>query len=84
MFLQNDPNPANSSTVIRYFIPENIRSPHIDVYSANGQLISSNNISKKGTGSITLSKANLSKGTYVCRLIADSQPVASKKLIWNR
>jgi trimeric autotransporter adhesin len=81
---QNEPNPFDQSTVIRYFIPENASSALIKFYSGTGQEVHSVELSPNGNGQITLSHQRFASGTYVYQLFVDGQPIASRKLVLNR
>jgi hypothetical protein len=81
---QNEPNPTDGSTVIRYYIPQVAASAQIKVVTANGQEIQSFEIAERGEGQLTLAAGTLASGTYVYRLIVDAKAVASKKLVMTR
>ena len=70
---QNYPNPFNPSTVIGFSLPQ---ADHVklEVYTANGQLISTlvNETRSAGQHEVRFDASNLSSGVYIYRVITGS------------
>lgn len=78
---QNQPNPTNGSTVIRYYLPQEVSSAHLKVYSMDGREVYSVRLNGRGEGQVQLSGREFASGLYVYHLFTDGQSVASKKLV---
>jgi len=79
---QNEPNPFNNTTTIRYFINNSFNNSTIEVYDDKAQLVQSFNLSTfSGQGSIEFNTSNLKKGTYSYSLKEDGKIIQTKKLL---
>jgi hypothetical protein len=78
---QNVPNPFGSSTIIRYYIPENYSSAAIVITNNAGQIVKSFPINQKGNGQLTLEGMNLASGLYNYTLYLNGKPSATKQLV---
>jgi hypothetical protein len=78
---QNEPNPFDHSTVIRYDLPASVSSASIYVFDLQGKLLKSIPIEQKGSGSIEIKGSELTPGMYIYTLIADGKEIESKKMI---
>ena len=76
---QNEPNPFNQSTQIRYFLPGEVQSAFIYLFNMQGTLIKS--LAANAAGSLTIEAAELAPGMYIYSLIADGKEVDSKRMI---
>jgi trimeric autotransporter adhesin len=81
---QNDPNPTDGTTVIRYYLPQYAASAQLKVYSLKGQEVYSVELTQKGNGQVQLSGREFASGMYVYHLMMDGQSVASKKLVLEK
>lgn len=81
---QNEPNPTDGSTVIRYVVPREAVSAQLKVYSLTGQQVQSIELTEKGSGQVQLSARQLAAGEYIYHLFVDGQSVASKKLLLRK
>jgi len=81
---QNEPNPTEGSTVIRYFLPRQITSAQLKVYSLTGVEVQAVALTQKGQGQVTLSVSQLAAGEYVYHLLVDGQSIAFKKLLLQK
>ena len=82
---QNEPNPFNGSTVIRYFIPENnIGSAYVGFYDMYGKEIKKLEITEKGFGKIEASTENLASGIYSYSIVVDGKTVETKKMLKSK
>jgi hypothetical protein len=79
---QNIPNPFNSITNIKYFIPVKYNSAKIVVTSALGQVIYDFPLTTFGQeGSLDLSKSNLESAIYYYTLYVDGKKIDTKRLV---
>ncbi len=78
---QNVPNPFAESTVITYFIPDNINYAQIVFTDNYGRIMKTVDIKTSGAGMIKVYAANLSSGTYTYSLMVDGKVVESKKMM---
>ncbi len=78
---QNVPNPFAESTVITYFIPDNINYAQIIFTDNYGRIMKTVDIKISGAGMIKVYAANLSSGTYTYSLMVDGKVVETKKMM---
>lgn len=79
--LQNEPNPFSGETVVKYTLPENIKTANMIVYDLSGKQIASLPISERGSSSITLTSEKLAAGIYIYSIVADNKIVDSKRMV---
>jgi hypothetical protein len=78
---QNQPNPFNGTTILRYYLPEAATSAKIVITTVNGQLLKSIALNGTGKGQVTLSANTLSNGSYIYSLWVNDQKVDSKQML---
>jgi hypothetical protein len=78
---QNVPNPFAESTVINYFIPENIKFAQMIFTDNFGRIMKTVDITASGNGLIKVYASNLSSGIYTYSLVVDGKVVDSKKMV---
>ncbi len=78
---QNEPNPFGESTVIRYFVPENIQNVVVVFYDEFGREINRAQVQQNGYGSLQISSANLANGIYSYSIMANGQVVDTKRML---
>ena len=81
---QNEPNPTDGTTLIRYRIPRQVSQAQIKLYSLKGEELKSFPLSQRGEGQLSLDTTTLPEGIYLYRLIIDGKPIDAKKLLLNR
>jgi hypothetical protein len=81
---QNAPNPTEGTTVIGYFLPKEVVSAQLKIYSVTGVEVQSIELEERGKGQVSVSVGKLAAGQYIYHLLVDGQSVASKKLLLNR
>lgn len=81
---QNQPNPFYQKTVVKYFIPANIKTAKIQVTAADGKVLSILNLSEKGKGQATIDTATYPAGTYYYSLILDGQVFETNQMLMMR
>ncbi|MBW8049724.1 MAG: T9SS type A sorting domain-containing protein [Cytophagales bacterium] len=80
---QNDPNPFKESTIIRYFIPDNVNNAQLMIYDLTGKFIKEVPI-EKGFGSIEVFASDLSSGIYSYSIVADGEVIDKKKMVLTK
>lgn len=78
---QNEPNPFNSSTIIRYYLPAQVGQAALHIFDLQGKLIKTLPLSEKGNASVTIKSNELQPGMYIYSLIADGKEIDTKKMI---
>lgn len=81
---QNEPNPFDGSTVIRYFVPENVSNAAVGFYDMYGKEIKKLELNEKGFGKIEVNTENLAAGIYSYSIIVDDKTVDTKKMVRNK
>jgi hypothetical protein len=81
VLLQNYPNPFDESTVVYYFIPENVMDAKITFTDAKGNVIKTVTIQNRGEGSLNVFAPDLRKGIYTYSIVADGRLIDSKQMI---
>ena len=78
---QNDPNPFNKSTEIKFFIPENFTNAQLKIYSLQGIEMKAYTIKQSGKGEINMEANTLAAGIYSYTLIVDNNAADVKQMI---
>ncbi|MFK7936493.1 MAG: tail fiber domain-containing protein, partial [Saprospiraceae bacterium] len=78
---QNQPNPFNGQTTIRYFLPESTQQAQIQITDINGKVLKVENIAHTGQGLLSLDAKTMPQGTYAYSLIVDGQLVETRQMI---
>ena len=82
---QNEPNPFNGTTIIRYYIPENIQlDAFMAFFDAYGNEIKKVKINETGAGKIEVNAQNVAAGIYTYSLLVNGKVVDTKKMIKNK
>lgn len=81
---QNNPNPFDISTEIRYYLPADVQDASIYIYDMNGTQIKEYTITNSGDGSVTIQGSELKAGMYLYSLIADGQVIDTKRMILTK
>jgi len=81
---QNQPNPFTENTLIRYFIPETVKTASLRVTNLEGKQIKEIAIQHRGQGQVTLDANTLSAGTYQYTLILDGRILETKQMVLTR
>jgi hypothetical protein len=75
---QNQPNPFNQSTMIRYRLPQNVAG-QINIYDNNGKLLKTYKANE--SGQTTINAGELKSGVYNYTLLVNGRQVDTKKLV---
>ena len=78
---QNDPNPFTQTTVVRYTLPESVKSAFLYIYDLNGTQIDQKTLQDRGRSSVTLEAGSLAPGMYLYALVADGKVIDTKRMI---
>jgi len=82
--LQNQPNPFNEATTIKYTLPQNTQNAQMQIADMNGRVIKTVELSDTQNGELILKAGELSMGTYSYSLIVDGQILSTKKMILTK
>ena len=74
------PNPAKSSAIIGYRLPQANPSAKLIMVNMSGQVLKEFTLAGVG-GKVNLNVSNLASGSYPCTLWVNGQPVVSKQLV---
>jgi len=77
---QNQPNPANGSTVISFYIPANATSAMINITNGQSSVLSIP-VSQRGNGQVTVNANDFATGTYNYSLVIDGKIIDTKGMI---
>ena len=77
---QNMPNPSNSSTVIRYYLPDNTSRAQIIITDVKGSTIKVYNASA-AQGSLNISTSELPAGIYNYTLYVNDKNIDTKQMV---
>lgn len=78
---QNIPNPFNSTSSIKYYLPDGITNASIVFSNTIGQLVSTVALKKTGDGELNINRDGLAAGTYFYTLYVGSQKIDTKKMM---
>ena len=81
---QNTPNPFNTTTEIKYFLPEGATNSNIYVFNMQGNLLLTFNLANNGFGTIEINSSSLSAGMYIYTLTINGKEVESKRMILTK
>ncbi|MGB3183978.1 MAG: tail fiber domain-containing protein [Cyclobacteriaceae bacterium] len=82
--LQNQPNPFDNQTVIRFTLPESTGKADLYIYDMQGKEVKRLTISQRGEGEAVVEGYALEPGMYLYSLIADGREVDTKRMILTR
>jgi PKD repeat protein len=78
---QNRPNPFIDNTIIEYNISDGFKKASIEIWSIQGVLVQSQQISSAGRGTMVIQGNSFQAGIYNYRLIVDGNVVGNKKMV---
>ena len=81
---QNTPNPFNTTTEIKYFLPEGSTNAYIYIFNLQGDLLLTYNLSNDGFGSVVINGSSLNAGMYVYSLVVNGQETITKRMILTK
>jgi hypothetical protein len=77
---QNSPNPSKTSTIIRYFLPDEVSSASVVISDMKGKIIKTISLKTKGSGQININTALLTSGTYSYSLLIDGKQIDTRRM----
>ena len=81
---QNQPNPFNQTTIIRYVISEEHNNCLMVIRDLNGNLVKSFSLNNSGEGQITINGAELTSGTYTYSIVTETETLDTKLMVITR
>lgn len=81
---QNTPNPFNTTTEIKYFLPEGSTNAYIYVFNLQGNLLLTYNLNDNGFGSVEINGSSLNAGMYIYSLVINGQEAETKRMILTK
>ncbi len=78
---QNQPNPFNDNTLIRYHVPIDAINAVVNIFDAKGQLIHSERVAQMGVGEIQIKAGTIAAGAYSYSLVVDGNVVDTKRMV---
>ena len=78
---QNAPNPFNVRTEIRYYLPQEIVTATLYVFTMQGALVKSFSLTGRGEEVQTIEASEFTPGMYIYSLVADNREVDAKRMI---
>lgn len=81
VLFQNNPNPFNTETKIKYYLAPSTNQAAMYIYDMNGKQIERFELREKGENFLQIQKGKLAAGIYYYSLIADGKEIATKKMI---
>ncbi len=80
LLYNNIPNPVNSETTIKYYIPK-LTTAKIIISDLQGKAIKSYQINNPGYGNIKVAYSELHRGIFIYTLIVDNKIIDTKKML---
>lgn len=78
---QNEPNPFNGETLVKYSLPQQVKSAQMMVYDLSGKQVATFPIHERGSSSLKITSENLAAGIYIYSIVADNKVIDSKRMI---
>jgi|GEM_PF-4633934 len=78
---QNEPNPFDGRTLVRYRIPDDVQQATLRITNAQGQVVRDLRLDQRGAGQVELNAQILSSGAYQYSLILDGRLIDTKRMI---
>jgi hypothetical protein len=77
---QNIPNPFDGSTIIKFYIPQQVLTAQIIISSLNGVAIKTIDVAQSGLGQVSITAGELASGTYQYSLMIKGKLVDIKQM----
>jgi hypothetical protein len=78
---QNEPNPFNNETVIKYTLPQNTVNAYLAIYDLSGKQIKTIELVQKSATSLTITSDQLAAGIYIYSILADGKVIGTKRMV---
>ncbi|MFU8842810.1 MAG: T9SS type A sorting domain-containing protein [Bacteroidales bacterium] len=81
LLFQNEPNPFDQHTSIKYHLAGGISSAVIYIFDLQGKLMKAYSINQPGQGAIVVNAGEFKPGMYIYTMIADGKEIDTKRMI---
>ncbi len=81
---QNNPNPFNQSTSIRFVIPQESKNAQLVISAMNGTVLKNFLLTNKGEGMVTVNGNELESGNYIYTLFVDGKVIDTRSLVLTK
>ena len=81
--MQNQPNPFNHTTAIRYTLPEDAKNASLRIMDSNGRMLKEVKLADT-KGEVTINAGELNSGSYSYSLIVDGRIIDTKQMILTK
>lgn len=81
---QNQPNPFNEKTIIRFYLPKGTRAASIKVFDNSGSVHRLFVLNGEGPGTIEIDGNTLAAGTYYYSLLVDRNVIDTKTMVLTK
>lgn len=82
---QNNPNPFDQGTIIKYALNANISQAYVMIFDMTGAIVKRYDLDPKSKdGEVAVNAKDLKPGMYIYSLITDNKEVDTKRMIINR
>ena len=78
---QNQPNPFQENTVIKYYLPQTSEKAQLQIADMNGIVLKTFNLQGTGFGQVLISGGSLKAGTYLYTLSISGEKTLTKRMI---
>lgn len=81
---QNNPNPFDKQTTIRFEIPQTVQNAQLHICNMAGNLLKTIPINQKGAGKIVISANEFAAGMYLYTLVMDGRMIDTKQMLLTK
>lgn len=81
---QNNPNPFDKQTTIRFEIPQTVQNAQLHICNMAGNLLKTFPINQKGAGKIVISANEFAAGMYMYTLVTDGRMIDTKQMLLTK
>jgi len=81
---QNQPNPFNETTRIKYALSPDTKNAVMQITDMSGKLLKTIQLDASTNGEVIIEAQELNAGTYIYSLIADGQILSTKKMLLTK
>lgn len=81
---QNQPNPFNETTRIKYALSPDTKNAVMQITDISGKLLKTIQLDASMNGEVIIEAQELNAGTYIYSLIADGQLLSTKKMLLTK
>ena len=78
---QNIPNPFNSTSAIKYYLPIGVNKAAIVFSDTSGKIISNVPLNQRGEAELNINSDGLATGVYYYTLYVENRKIDTKKMV---